>query len=237
AALDALGGAVAVGAAPVDGDGARVGLDEAEDGAGQFGLAVALDAGQAHDLAGADGQVEAVEDLDAGVVDDGEPFDLQARLAGLGGGLVDGEGDLAADHGRGHLGLRGGRLQFGDDLAAPDHGDDVGDGLDLFELVADEQDRGARGREGAHDVEQFADLGGGEHRRGFVEDEQFGLGAREGLDDLDALLDADGQVLADRVGVEVQAVLFGDLAHGPAGGPRREHARAAGVLSTELDVV
>ena len=37
--------------------------------------------------------------------------------------------------------------------------------------------------------------------------------ARERLDDLDALLHADGQVFDERVGVDVEAEPLGDLAH------------------------
>jgi hypothetical protein len=54
------GGVGDVGA--VEGDGARVGVAHAHDGLDQFGLAVALDPGDAEDFALVDGEADAVQD-------------------------------------------------------------------------------------------------------------------------------------------------------------------------------
>ena len=64
----------------------------------------------------------------------------------------------------------------------------------------------------AHDRHELVGLLRGEHRGRLVEDEHLRV-AGERLDDLDALLHADGQVLDERVGVDVEAEAVGDLAH------------------------
>ena len=97
-----------------------------------------------------------------------------------------------------------------DHLAAADHGDGVGDGLDLAQLVRDEDDGGAAGLELAHDVQQLVGFLRGQHGGGLVEDEDLGV-ADQRLDDLHPLLDAHGQVLDQGVGIDVEAVLVGDL--------------------------
>ena len=79
-------------------------------------------------------------------------------------------------------------------LAPPDHGDPVRDGADLAQLVGDEDDRGARVLELAHDRDQLVGLLRREHGRRLVEDEDLGVPGQR-LDDLDALLHAHRQVL------------------------------------------
>ena len=54
-------------------------------------------------------------------------------------------------------------------------------------------------------------LGGGEHRRRLVEDQDLGVAA-QALDDLDTLAHAGGQVGDAIVGVDLEAVLLADLA-------------------------
>src|SRR5436305_824188 len=56
-------------------------------------------------------------------------------------------------------------------LAAPEHGDPVGDLEHFVQLVADEDDRGALGSEHAHDLEQLLRLLRREHRCRLVQDE------------------------------------------------------------------
>ncbi len=66
----------------------------------------------------------------------------------------------------------------------------------------------------ADDAEQLLGLGRGEHRRGLVQDQHVGLPDQR-LHDLDPLLEADRQVLDERVRVDVEAVAVrkvGDVA-------------------------
>jgi hypothetical protein len=71
--------------------------------------------------------------------------------------------------------------------------------------VRDEDDRGAAVLQLLDDPEKVVGLGRGQHRGRLVQDQHAGLPDQR-LDDLDPLLDADRQVLGDRVGVDVQAV-------------------------------
>ena len=103
---------------------------------------------------------------------------------------------------------------------------------DLVELVGDEDDRGAALDERAHDGDELLGLLRSEDRRGLVEDEDVRL-AIERLEDLDALPDADRQVLDDRVGIHLEAVALGDLDDpGPRGADGRASRRGPCVSST-----
>ena len=79
----------------------------------------------------------------------------------------------------------------------------------------------------AHDVHQLVDLLRREHRRRLVEDQHLGVVA-ERLDDLDPLLDADRELLDQRVGVDREAVALGQLAHHLGGLRPVEHAAGRG---------
>ena len=109
-----------------------------------------------------------------------------------------------------------GGLDLADDGALAQHVDPVGHREHLAQLVRDEDDRRAGGRELLHDAEQLVGLLRRQHRGRLVEDEQVDL-ARERLEDLDALLGADRQVLDLGVGVDRQAVLGRQRAHHLAG--------------------
>ena len=75
--------------------------------------------------------------LDPAVVEDVEILDLEQRLARLGRRLLDAEQHLAADHRAGQRLLRRALPRHGlDRLAAPQHGDPVGDLEHLVQLVA-----------------------------------------------------------------------------------------------------
>ena len=145
-----------------------------------------------------------------------EVLDLEHRVARLRGRLLDAQQHVAADHQAREalLGRALGRHRV-DLLAAPQHGDPVGDLEDLAELVADEDDRHAVRLQRAQHLEQLAGLLGGQHRGRLVEHEDAGV-AVERLQDLDALLRAHGDVLDHRVGVDREPVALGQLAH-PAG--------------------
>ena len=159
-----------------------------------------------------------------------------ASSPSVGGVLVDDQLDRAADHHRGELGVAGLGVGLADDLAEADDGDPVGDLADLAELVGDEDDGLPGLLELAHDVHQLVGLLRGEHRGGLVEDEQLGV-AGEGLDDLHALLHADGEVLDEGVGVDVEAEALGDLGDALAGLGEVERAGEAGGLVAEHDVL
>ena len=166
---------------------------EADERLDELALAVALDPGDADDLAAMDGERHVVEQRPH-VLDDGEPCDVEldvvgdSRLASLG------PRQLAAHHqlrelARGHLV----RQHRRDRATGSNDGDRVRDGEHLVELVADEEHRHTFGREVAQRCEQLVDLLRHEHRGGLVEDQDAGA-AVEHLEDLDPLAIADAEV-------------------------------------------
>ena len=106
--------------------------------------------------------------------------------------------------------------------------------IDLLELVGDDDDALAVLDEVVHDVDELDDLLRRERGGRLVEDQDVGA-AVERLEDLDALLHADGDVLDLRVRVDGQAVALGDLHDVFA---RRGHVElhALGRLGAEDDV-
>ena len=79
------------------------------------------------------------------------------------------------------------------------------------------------GLELPHDLHELVGLLRREHRGGLVEDEHLRV-ARQRLDDLDALLHADRQILDERIGVDVEAEPCGDLADALARGVQIEQS-------------
>ncbi len=207
-----------------------------DEGLGELGLAVALHAGDREDLAGAHVEADVVDDDLVLRVDDREALDDERAIAELRRVLVHRQLDGATDHELGELGVRRGRRRFAHDLAEADDGDAVGDLAHLAQLVGDEDDRGARLLELAHDAHQLVGLLRGEHGGRLVEDEHPRV-ARERLDDLDALLHADREVLDERVGVDVESEARGDLADALARGVQVEDAAGLGGLVAEHDVL
>ncbi len=167
----------------------------------------------------------------------GQVGDVEHDVAGLGRLLAHPQLHVPADHQGRQVVLGGGRRALADDLAAAQHGDGVGDRLDFPELVRDEDDGGAAVPQLADDAEQLLGLGRGEHRRRLVQDQHVRLPDQR-LDDLDALLDADRQVLDERVRVDVEAVAVGELARRlGAGLAPVEEAAGADLLDAERDVL
>ena len=124
-----------------------------------------------------------------------------------------------------------------DDPAAAQDRDPVRDLEDLVELVGDEDDRRAALDERAHDREELLGLLRREDGRRLVEDEDVGL-AIQRLEDLDALPDADRQVLDEGIGVDLEAMALRDLDDpGSRGAPVERADRPAGVLHAEHDVL
>ena len=113
---------------------------------------------------------------------------------------------LAPHHQAGEARLRGALGRQGlDQLAAAQDGDPVGDVEHLVQLVRDEDHRLAARREAADHLEELLRLLRREHGGRLVEDEDVRV-AVERLQDLDALLLADGDVLDPRRRVDRQPV-------------------------------
>ena len=179
---------------------------EPDQGFGELALAVALDAGDAEDLARSNLEVDAVQ-----LPLTGEPLDPKDRLADLDRRLLEPEQDRPADHHLGELGLRGvGRACLPDDPPAAEDRDAVRDLHDLVELVADEHDGPSRLPELPQVAEQVLRLVRGEHRRRLVQDQDLDTPV-EGLQDLDALFLADREVLDDGARIDSEGVRLGEL--------------------------
>ena len=163
---------------------------------------------------------EAVDGLDHSFVLHPQVADAQHRLAGRGRGLLDLEHDIAPDHEVGERLLRRRRRVGGaGDPAVAQNRDAVGDGEHLAQLVGDEHDRLALIDQAADHGEEVVDLARRQHGGGLVEDQDVGL-AEQRLDQLDALLLADGEVADLGVGVDPQAIPVAELADAP---PRFVH--------------
>jgi hypothetical protein len=143
-------------------------------------------------------------------------------LPGTAGRLVHHQLHRAADHQGGELVLGHRGVRVADDLAVPDHGDPVGDRLDLLELVRDEHDALAGRAQRVDDLEQVLDLLRGQHRGRLVQDQRLRV-PDQGLDDLHPLLHADREVLDLGVRVHREAVALGDLPHLGPGRAAVEH--------------
>ena len=102
---------------------------------------------------------------------------------------------------------------------------------DLVQLVGDEDDGLAPRGEAADDLEELLRLLRREHCRGLVEDEDVRL-AIERLQDLDALLLADGDVLDPRGGSTAEPEAVRDLPRRAARPRGVEHDPARGVGSS-----
>ena len=99
--------------------------------------------------------------------------------------------------------------------APPQHREVVGDGQRIAQLVRDQHDgmRRVGLDEGAHPPQQPLCFVGGEHGRGFVENEHAHI-ARERLHDFAALLRAHRQVAHARAGIEHEPGALTDATHG-----------------------
>ena len=170
-------------------------------------LTIAVDTGDADDLSRADGEgnvVHGVALLHVGV--DAEVVDLQDLSRRLGLVLRDLELHGAADHHVGKLLLGGlARVDRADVLALAQDAHAVGDLHDLVELVGDEQDGLAFAGKLLHRGHELFGLLRGEHRGRLVEDEDLVV-AIQHLQNFDALLHADRDILDLGVKVDVQTV-------------------------------
>ena len=195
----------------------------------QLALAVAVDAGDADDLARTALEGDVLDGVVlVGLGGHGHTLHIQNHVAGLGGLLVHHEIHVPAHHHLGQFLLAGARHVHGADvLALAQDGAAVGHRLDLVELVGDEEDALALGPEAPHNIHQLVDLLGGEDGGGLVEDQNL-IFAVEHIEDLGTLLHTDGDVLHQGVRVHHESVLLGEghhllpgvvlLQEGPLGG-------------------
>ena len=218
-------------------DAAAAGLFKAGQAVDELGLAVALDARQADDLARAHREADAAHGVFlVHAAGHRQTADLQHRFAGLGRGFFDGKLHVAADHHAGELLLgRAGDFDRANALALAQDGAAVGHRHDLVELVGDEQDALALFFEPAHDLHQLVDLLRGQHGGGFVKNQDL-IVAVEHLEDLHALLHTDRDIADEGVRVDPQAVFFRKLHHPLAGGGFLQEACLAG-FDAQHDVV
>ena len=208
-------------------DAALVRGAHARDGLDQLALAVAVDAGDAHDLAGGDLHREAAHGVEPAVVAHPQLAYREHVGARMRGAARDVEQHLAAHHQLGQAALAGALpVDRRDLLAAPQHRDAVGHLEHLVQLVRDQDHRGAAGHERAQHGEQLVDLLRRQHRGRLVEDQDARV-AVERLEDLDALLLADADLLDHGIRLHGEAVARGQLAHALA---RRVEVELAVVL-------
>ena len=219
-----------VGALELDPPGGR--LPHAHEDLDELRLTIALDTGDAEDLTGTDAQGDVLEHVPARP-GEGDPLRREDDPVGDRGLLRLGGGQLGADHELGEL--AGGDVlgQDGVDSGpAADHGDPVGDGEHLVELVRDEEDGDPLALELAQVAEELVDLLGHEDRGRLVEDDRARTSEQD-LEDLHPLAGADAEVGDECRRVDVEAVLVRDP--GDLGAGRR--ADTVLLLRTEDDVL
>ena len=179
-------------------------MRETNHGVDEFILPVALDAGNADDLAAADVEAHTLDSLVSAIVPDMDVVTRECDGSHLHLDLWNLEDDVAADH---HASqflfvcvlLVDDALQF----PATQDRDTVSDLHDLFQLVTDEQDRLSLCLQLAHGHKQVDGFLRGEDGRWLIEDEDLRPPSQY-FEDLDTLLDADGQVAHESRGVHSQ---------------------------------
>ena len=176
------GNFVVVEADPTPGDRAQPGQR-----LGQLALTVARDTCDAHNLPSSHIDGKIVHSPPTPVALHVKAFDGQPHSTLLGGFLVGRQLDRSAHHHPGQL-LLGGRLRLGltDHPAIAQHGDPIGEGQYLVELVGDEDQAPIVVGHPAQNDEELLDLLRGQDGGRLVKDQETALTV-EGLDDLDAL--------------------------------------------------
>ncbi len=173
----------------------------------QFVLAVAGDSGDTDDLAGAHFQVHLFEGHAEriGVVP-GQPLDPQERRAALALRVFGFQPLGIADHQPREFQVRAlGRHALAGHAAGAQHRGALAQRAHLVELVADEQDAAALGRQPAQGHEQLVGLLRGKHRGRFVEDQQADV-LHQATYDLHPLALADGQAVHQPLWLQRHAV-------------------------------
>ena len=203
---------------------ALVGRVEAEEGARERGAARAHQPEQADDLAGVDGEVDAVQQaLDGDPAGFEQPFRPDRRRAG-GKELLDAAAEHSSDH---PLDREVGDRSGSDELPVAQHRHVVGQRLHVAEDVRDVDDRLAVGGQPADQLEEPRRLPRGERCGRLVEDDDARVELQR-LRDLHELALAGREALDRRVGRQVQA----DLA--PAARPCARRAPAGRSIPPRL---
>jgi hypothetical protein len=177
----------------------------------QLRLAIAGNTGNADDLAGAHLKRDILDHVDAAAVAHRQVLDREHDVSWRCGPLFDMQKHVTADHELGkllHRSLCGGAGCH--HLAAPHDGDFIRHRHDLAQLVGDQQDGFAFGLELLEDTEQVIGLRRGQHAGGLVEDQDLRTAVQR-LEDLDALLYADGQFLDDGIGIDLELIFLFEL--------------------------
>src|SRR6185312_5715076 len=167
---------------------------------------------------------------------DREVFDHQGVCARLLRPLLEHEIDGAAHHEGGEVGVGRRRRGLADDLAETDDRDAVGHLTHLTQFVRDEDDGGSRLLELPHDHHELVGLLRREHGSGLVEHEHLRF-ARQRLDDLDPLLQTDGQIFDERIRVDVEPELRRDAVDLLARGLEVEPAAKRRLFVAQHDVL
>ena len=193
----------------VDGGGAGIGDVQVEKHVHQLLLAVALHAGDAQNLAPAQGEGHLVQHLLAPLVDIFQVPHPQDLVPGLGLILLDLQHDVAAHHQAGDL-LRRHVLGFMDahGLSAPEDRHAVGDLHNLVELVRDKDQCISLILQVDQLPEELGCFLCGKDGGGLVQDQDLGA-ADQSLQDFHLLLHAHGDVHDLGVGVHLQVELPG----------------------------
>ena len=177
----------------------------------QLCLSVALDAGDADDFPAAHVERDAAQGRLAKIIGRLQVVELQEHLARGCRLLLYLERDLSPNHHCSQFLLRDGfRVGFADQFTSPQHGDAVGDAENLLELMGDEDNRLSLAAEQLHHGEETFYLLRRQNGSRLVENQDIGLPV-ERLEDFDALLKTDGEVLDYCVGVDRHVVPFGQL--------------------------
>jgi hypothetical protein len=179
------------------------------DNIGKLALAVAGNAGDPDDFTGAQCQRYLLKP-DPAVLAGRHPVEHKERRAKRHGRLVR-RPELTAAHqaSKLRLGQRAVILPLGYHGAVTHHGDPIGDGKHLAELVGNEDHRHAAAGHGAQGPEQALGFLGRQRRCRLVQHQDTGA-ARQRFGDFHALLLADRKLADQAIGVEVKVEVAAD---------------------------
>ncbi len=202
----------------------------AEQCLGQFTLPVALHPRYDDDLTAAHCQIEVVDGHPPGCAGHRQVGDHQAFLPDVRRLFGHLQLDGTSDHHGGQFGFGTHGFGASDDLAAPDDRDVIGHLQHFTEFVGDEHNRTSLVAQRTHHVHQLVDLLRGQHRRRLIENQIAGV-MSQGLQDLNPLLDANRQVLHERIWIDFQAVPSREFPDPPPGLLDVEEPHGAGFVT------
>ena len=174
-------------------------------------LAVARDAGKADNLAATQGEGDVVDARHAAIVAHDEIARFERDLAGVGGDFLDLEDHFASDHCVSQFRRRcPGGFESRDHFASAHDGDAVGQMHDLAQLMGDENDCLVLRLQHFQHFEQLIGLRRRQDRRRLVKNQDL-RAADKRLQNLDALLQTDGEFADDGVGIDLQSIFAGEM--------------------------